>query len=295
VVLVLAACSSRSASNGHGEAQAQLPTPTIDGGKPMSTPKSTIDLVRQSVSPDVNVQGPAMQVAGLDVFELVPEHGNSTGAVVAGGKVLQGLDGLRAVMSATQDTEQIASVALLFAGWGQGSDILDTPTRSGDTLTFKVHGGPGKALDYDATVDLTTGNVNATPSQQAMSAGDVVTRAIQLLPSKNKTDWSMAIAGLAEQCTASKPARDALLGAIKSHVSAEARVEAAKAAAACGPAAVDTLVAALDDPDTNLQAWAASSLGKIGDARARPGLEKAAKSSDAGVQYAAQSALKKLP
>lgn len=62
-----------------------------------------------------------------------------------------------------------------------------------------------------------------------------------------------------------------------------------------GAAAVDALIHAMEDDKSNTVRWkAATALGAIGDTKARPALEKAAKSESPEVQYAAKQALGKL-
>lgn len=72
------------------------------------------------------------------------------------------------------------------------------------------------------------------------------------------------------------------------------RMEAAKALAALGPAALPVLLAALDDADPRLRMWAVYTLGMIGDARAAPALISALEDPDPGVGRWAAAALRRI-
>jgi HEAT repeat protein len=99
---------------------------------------------------------------------------------------------------------------------------------------------------------------------------------------------------LAASCS-DPAARKALFDALAAHKTEGARVAVANALAACGDVAIDPLIRALEhDASIEVRSSAATSLGAIGNAKARPALEKAANDKEFGVQYAAKAALAKL-
>jgi hypothetical protein len=166
------------------------------------------------------------------------------------------------------------------------------PAITGGSLVFWVWtSGVGRMLQL-GKLDLSTAALEL--GSPPVAQGDRIAAAITALGGTNEAMQSSAIQTLGETCSDPK-AQKALLGALASHPSEEVRRQVALAVKACGAPAVDPLIHALEhDQAKFVRTQAARTLGEIGDARARPALEKAAKSEDYSLAILAKDALKKL-
>jgi HEAT repeat protein len=125
-------------------------------------------------------------------------------------------------------------------------------------------------------------------------AGDPVAQARAALASDNPGSESAAIDALVERCGAG--AAGLLAETARTHKRPTTRAQASLALGRCHDGdSVAALTGVLaGDADAQVRGRAASALGVIGDAAARPALERALSDSDPGVQYIAKKALKKL-
>jgi hypothetical protein len=253
-------------------------------------------------------------VSGIDLFLVsdgkpAPEDEGLPPRVVGvaggpGGALLEGRDLVRAAIEAKADRKVIAQVAL----WVAQDDgaILDKaktpeqrkarvgpPAVTGHTLGFWVLTTDPKPQVEHGQLDLSNGLLDLQPPP--LPAKVAIDRAMITLGSVAVSRHAAAIRTLAAAC-ADNRARQALLGALASHPRVKARAAIADEAHRCGPVAVDALVTAMErDRSALVRGQAAAALGRIGDARARPALAKAARGEDANLAWTAGNALKKIP
>jgi HEAT repeat protein len=220
-----------------------------------------------------------------------------------GGKIVEGRDLLRVVIDARSDPRTLARVALWVAL--REGEILETPQNdeqrkakvvppavAQDVLVFWVWtSGVGRMLQQ-AKLDLSTGAFELAAPPVARD--DAIASASTALAGTSISMQTAAIRTLGEACSDPK-AKQALLDALANHPRDETRSAAADAAPRCGAGAVGALIHTLEhDKAPLVRGQAANALGAIGEARARPALEKAARSDDANLAWAANHALKQL-
>jgi hypothetical protein len=310
--LAAAACSTPQAQT------SGAPGPADNGSQAMSKPtapsaSTTLEQVQQWAPPGTRVGPAQLPVTGVDLFVLrddkpVPPDGYSSGSLVGvvggvGGKIVENRELVRAVIDAKADARTLARVALWVAR--REGEILDAPQNdeqrkakvgppaiAGGSLVFWVWTtGVGRMLQL-GKLDLSTAALEL--GSPPVAQDDRIAAAIAALGGTNPAMQSSAIQTLGAAC-ADASAKQALLGALASHPSDEVRRQVALALKSCGPPAVDALVGALEhDAAKFVRTQAARTLGEIGDARARPALEKAAKSDDYGLAILAKDALAKL-
>ena len=310
LLLALLACSAHSGpSNGEPDDDKAPPmTPTQS-----SMPKTTLEQVERAY-PHSEIGRFQIAVPGVELFTLssdrpVPQDAESLPPIVAiaggvGSPILEGLEVTRAAIKATKDPETLARIAM--AVERQGGELLAAPkndeqkranvgppTIDGNTLTFWIWtSGVGRMLRF-ARVDLSSGAFAFAAPPGARN--DRIPRAIEGLASTSVSLHDLAIETLSAACATDDKARTALLDAAAHHKREGTRASAVDASPACGTAAIETLIQVLEHDASSSVRWkAAKALGKIGDSKAKPALEKAAKSSDADVSAEARDALEKL-
>jgi hypothetical protein len=325
--LAIAACSTHPAQGNGGPSGPTGPSdPSDDGSQTMSKPtspqppsappKTTLEQVQRWAPPGSRVSPTELKVTGVELFAVrddhpVPADAYSGGTLVGvvgglGGKIVERDELVRAVIAARPDARTLAQVALSVAR--REGEILDAPkndeqrkakvaapTITGGELVFWVWtSGVGRMLQL-ARLDLSTGSLDlGAPPPAAGASDDAVAQAITTLASPSVTQHGAALKTLAGACSTPK-AKQALLDALAKHPRDETRRLAALESRACGASAVDPLLHALEhDKSADVQAQAVTTLGDLGDVRARPALEKAAKSDDYGLAMIAKDALKKL-
>jgi hypothetical protein len=316
-MLLLAACSSHptqgtGAAAGSGSAAGSAGSGSQVAAAPK--PASTLDQIQRWAPADSRVAPAGIAVSGIDLFLVsdgkpAPEDEGLPPRVVgvaggAGGALLEGRDLVRAAIEAKTDRKVIAQVAL----WVAQDDgaILDKaktpeqrkarvgpPAVTGQTLGFWVLTTDSPPQVEHGQLDLTNGLLDLQPLPLPPKVA--IDRAMITLGSTAVSRHAAAIRTLAAACADGR-ARQALLGALASHPRIKARATIADEAHRCGPAAVDALVTAMErDRSALVRGQAAAALGRIGDARARPALAKAARGEDANLAWTAGNALKKIP
>lgn len=315
-MLATAACDSRkaqpaqtsggSAGSAGSESQAAAPAPP-------PKPASVLEQVQQWAPADTQVAPADLRVPGLELFSLTEKRSAADDEVApaglvgvaggVGGKILEGRELVHAAIDGKADKKTLAQVALSVAG--DDSELLDAP-KTGEQKQARV--GPPAALHgalvfwvwttdvprmvERARLDLSTGALEIEPPK--LSHEVVISNAMTTLGSVNVSRHAVAIRTLAALCAEPRP-RQALLAALANHPRVKTRVAVAAEAHRCGGTAVDALVTAMEqDKAAQVRSQAASSLGRIGDDRARPALAKAARGEDANLAWAAKNALKKL-
>lgn len=221
-----------------------------------------------------------------------------------GGPILAGQDAMLAIIKATKDPMTLASAAMAIAK--EDAELLTTPKNDkqeqervgppvieGNTLTFWIWTrGVGREL-FLGKLDLATGAYQRTVQQ--LSHDELMTRYIGLLASNNPGMERSGVESLTASCASNEKARTALLDAAAHHNREETRAAAVDASPACGVSAVDVLIYVLEQDASSKVRWkAANALGKIGDLKAKPALQRATNSSDPDVKAAAIEALGKL-
>lgn len=319
---LLVACSSRSApgtgsASGSGDLSSATGSAASGSGSQAAAapkPASTLEQVQRWAPADSRVAPAGLTVPGIELFlvsdgkpapedeGLPPRAVGVTGG--PGGALLEGRDLVRAVIQAKADRKAIAQVAL----WVAQDDgaILDKaktpeqrkarvgpPAVTGHTLGFWVLTTDPPPQVEHGQLDLTNGLLDLQPLPLPPKVA--IDRAMITLGSVAVSRHAAAIRTLAAACADSR-ARQALLGALASHPRIKARAAIADEAHRCGPAAVDALINAMEkDRSALVRRQAAAALGRIGDARARPALAKAARGEDANLAWTAGNALKKIP
>jgi len=317
--VLLAACSSHptqgvGSASGSGSAAGYVGSGSGSQAAPAPKPASTLEQVQRGAPADSRVAPAGDAVSGIDLFLVsdakpAPEDDGLPPRVVgvsggAGGTLLEGRDLVRAVIQARADPKVIAQVALWVAqDDGAILEAARTPEQrkarvgppkvTGGTLGFWVlTTDPPPQIEH-GQLDLTNGLLDLQPVP--LPAKVAIDRAMITLGSVAVSRHAAAIRTLAAAC-ADNRARQALLGALASHPRVKARAAIADEAHRCGPAAVDALVTAMErDRSALVRGQAAAALGRIGDARARPALAKAARGEDANLAWTAGNALKKIP
>jgi HEAT repeats len=319
--LLAAACNSQQPQGSGGAAppppedsgSAAMTSPTAPPGPPL--PQSTLEQV-QRWAPKVHTVAPAgVTVPGIDIFMvsppagMVPADGVRSYAIVGvsggpGGKLLEREELLRAAGAATQDASTLARLAMLVyrkEGELLATAATDEQRKVGIEAPAIVEGavefwvwttGVGRTL-VRGRLELATGVLDYGPPVPGQD--EAVAKAIAALAGTAAAMHAPALKTLGGACASLGKARRALLGALASHPRDDTRGAAAAAAGACGSAAFDPLLQAMEhDKSAAVRSKAASALGVLGDGRARPALERAAKSGSPELQQAAKQALGKL-
>jgi HEAT repeats len=224
----------------------------------------------------------------------------------AGGKVIEGNELMRAVLAAKPDLKTAVRVALQVAQ--NDGEVLETPATPeqrkvqvraprvvGKSIVFWVWTLGVPRLIEQGKLDRTTGALDlAVPP---VLRGAAITAATTALADPNVAIDASAIKMLALACTDPKvpQVKAALVSALGNQPRTEIRALVASALYHCGTDVIQPLINAMEqDKARQVRSHAATSLGRIGDGRARPALGKAAKSEDANLAWAARSALGKL-
>jgi hypothetical protein len=275
-----------------------------------SSPTTTLEQV-QRWAPGREVVDAGFGVPGVELFRVMdasapPPDGPPPYEVVAivggaGQPILRGDEAMRAVARATQDPVKLAEIALAVNRRSgavlqapqddhQRTRGVTAPAIANGALSFwAVLGGPGLEL-VQGRLDLSTGTLELG----APSAGDdeAITNALSRL---SGSGYVSALATLKPHCANPKVSQ-ALFEAIARGAKEDLRARAAMTVEACGAAAVEPLIQALEtDKSLSVRATAAGVLGRLGDPRAKPALEKASRDSDSYLASVAKEALQKLP
>jgi hypothetical protein len=304
VVIALAACGHGASTDKDTGAHPMDPTKN----DAQAAPKTTLEQVQRKAPQGTTVSDAGFGVPGVEVFRIadhapLPQDAYPRYTYVAivggvGSPILEGDAVLQAVAKATPDAKHLAELAIEI---GRPGMLLEAPRddvqkKRGVTAPAIANG----ALDYwfmtgspslelaHGHLDLASGKLDVTfpePGEDEVIA-DLAAR-VKQYPDVGSLNE------LAKKC-ANSTARAALFDVLASHAKDEMRWRAAAALQACGAVAVDPLIAALADKSSDVRVAAAMALGQIGDARARPALEKAAKSTDSALAAEATAALKKL-
>ena len=316
-MLAIAACDSpkaHPAQTGGGSAGSAGSGSQAAATAVKPKPASVLEQVQQWAPADTQVAPAELKVPGLELFSLAEKASaaDDEGAPVrlvgvaggVGGEILEGRDLVRAAIDGKPDGKTLARVALSVAG--DDSELLDAPktreqkqARVGPpaalhgALVFWVWTTDVPRMVERARVELATGALEIEPPK--MSHEVMISNAITTLGSASVSRHAVAIRTLAASCAEPRP-RQALLAALGNHPRVKTRVAAAAEAHQCGAAAVDALITAMEkDRAAQVRSQAASTLGRIGDERARPALAKAVRGEDANLAWAAKNALKKIP
>jgi hypothetical protein len=256
--------------------------------------------------------GGAARVGEIELFgvsdsEPAPEDDAETKlvGVVGGatGKVLEDDELLRAVSASKPAPKLLAEIALLVIG--RDGDVLDAattpeqrkakvarPAIADQTFSFWVWTREVPRSLEHATLDLATGKLTLVPP--TMPREVAVAHAIATLNGVSVARHASAAQTLGEACSDAK-ALQALERALENHPRVKTRVAVADELHRCGGPAVDSLINAMEhDRASVVRQASASSLGKIGEPRARASLAKAARGEDANLVWAAKNALGKL-
>lgn len=308
-LLLGAACSSHGVSNAGKEPDTGAHPMTSDATP--SPPKTTLEQVQRWAPAGAGVSDAGFAVPGVELFRIdthepVKPEGYATYPIVAivggvGAPILQGDDVTRAVIKVIKDPKQLATIALAVnrrAGMlldgprddQQRKQGVSAPKLAGGAVElWLMAGSPGLSL-YHGRLDLASGKLEL--AEPEASPGEELDNAIAAL---DGSGYVAALDTLKQHCADPKASK-ALFAALATGAREDLRARAAMAVEACGAAAaVEPLVRALEqDKATAVRATAAATLGRLGDKRARPALEKAAQSKDDGVAYSAKEALKKL-
>jgi hypothetical protein len=321
ISMSLLACSSQPTQGTGSAAGSGSATGSAGSGSQVAAapkPASTLEQVQRWAPADSKIAPAGLAVPGIELFLVSdakpsPEDEGLPPRVVgvsggAGGALLEGRDLVRAAIERSEmgggDRKAIAQVAL----WVAQDDgaILDKaktpeqrkakvgpPAVTGHTLGFWVLTTDAPPQVEHGQLDLSNGLLDLQPLPLPPKVA--IDRAMITLGSVAVSRHAAAVRTLAAVCADSR-ARQALLGALASHPRIKARAAIADEAHRCGPAAVDALVNAMErDRSALVRRQAASALGRIGDARARPALAKAARGEDANLAWTAGNALKKIP
>jgi hypothetical protein len=315
-MLVTAACDSRkanpvsissgSAGSAGSGSQAAAPTP-----KPRLA--SVLEQVQQWAPAGAQVAKAELGVPGIELFSLTEKRSAADDEVApaglvgvaggVGGQILEGRALVRAAIDGKADKKTLAQLALSVAG--DDSELLDAPKTAEQkqarvvppaalhgALMFWVWTTDVPRMVERARLDLTTGALEIEPPKLLHEV--VISNAITTLGSVNVSRHAVAIHTLAASCAEPRP-RQALLAALANHPRVKTRLAVAAEGHRCGTAAVDALITAMQqDKAGQVRSQAASSLGRIGDDRARPALAKAVRGEDANLAWAAKNALGKL-
>jgi len=279
-------------------------------GSAVAPPASPIERVQRSAVAGSRVTPAELTVPGVPLFTVADDKPSPEDegllpslAGVRDDSVLEGRELVRAVIAAKPAPRVIAQVALAVAK--DDSQILDAPAGrdqrklkirppavAGSSLAFWVRTSDVPPQIERGTLDLTSGALTLQPVPQPPTL--VIAHAMTTLDSGAVARHGNAIRTLAAMCTDSR-ARQALLSALGNHPRSKTRAAVADEVHRCGAPAVDPLVQAMEHDRAGLvRRQAAAALGRIGDARARPALAKAARGEDANLAWSAGNALKKL-
>ena len=306
LLLTLLGCSPRGAPTGQSDENGTIMTP--------SAPKTTLEQVQQAYR-GARVSRAEINVPGVELFQVmrdrvVPQDADNLPTIVAitsgvGSPMLSGRDAMRAVINGTKDPMVLAQAAMAIERRGgelltapkndeQTKQNVGPPVLDGNTVTFWIWtSGVGRMLEH-AKVDLTTGAFDYIAGP-APTQDEKIAKAIEWMRSTSRSYHSHALEVLGPACGTDAKARAALLDAIAHQKDETARAGAVDASSGCGAEAIDTLVQAMEKDAAPTVRWkAATALGKIGDAKAKPALEKATKAGDDTVKRAATEALGKL-
>lgn len=315
VVAILGACSSHAVPSSGAVEKDMDKT----GAQPMdhntppppAPPRTVLEQVQRWAPQGSTVSDAGFAVPGVELFKIadhapLPRDAYPTYQIVAvagglGSPILQGDDAMRAAIKGTQDPGKLAAIALAVNRRpamlleranddDQRKHKFTAPVLAGGAVEFWVMtGSPGLTL-MRGRLDLATGKLEL--AEPPRDDSEVIAGAIAGLQGAG---YTIALDTLKQRCT--NPAvSKALFDALEHGQKDDLRARAAMAVEACGAAAVEPLIHALEnDPVVSVRATAAGTLAKLKDKRARPALEKAAQSSDSYLAYAAKEALKKLP
>jgi hypothetical protein len=276
-------------------------------------PASALAQVQQGAPAGATVAPAEVAVPGIDLFLVTDraptpdDEGMPPRAVGvaggAGGKLLEGRELLKAAADARPDRKVLAQVALWVAlddgklldaakGRDQKAAKVRPPAVTGEALSFWAMTTDVPPQLEHGKLDLASGALTLEPRPQPLKI--TVNNAMATLGSSAVSRHVHAAQALAAACSDTR-ARQVLLAALASHPRVKTRAAIAEEARHCGAAAVDALINAMQQDKSGLvRSEAARALGRIGDARARPALAKAARGDDANLAYSASSALKKI-
>jgi hypothetical protein len=317
-VIAGAACSSKPAQTtgdqpGSGTAASQPRAAAKAAPPPPVKPATVLAQIEQWAPSATRVEPAGLSVPGVELFALTDRKPVADDEIApfkvvgvaggVGGKILEGRDLVRAAIDSKADRKTIAQVALWVAE--DDGEILQAaktreqrkakvgpPAVAKNALNFWVLTTDVPRQIERAKLDLTTGELELATLPVRRDVA--VSNAIRTLGSASISRHVHAIKALADACTDPR-ARQGLLGALSGHPRAKTRAAIADEASRCGGPAVDALINAMERDRSGLvRTRAASALGKLGDARARPALAKAARGEDADLAWTAGNALKKI-
>jgi hypothetical protein len=313
-VLAGASCSKSSQDEKRGAAvHGAEAKRTVKPAPAPPKPTSVLAQVQQWAPAGTRVESAGITVPGVELFTLTDGKPVADDEIApfklvgvaggVGGKILEGRDLVRAAIEGKPDKKTLAQVALWVAE--DDGEILGAPkTReqrkakvappaiARNTLTFWVLTTDVPRQIEQGKLELDSGKLDLT--LQPVKRDVAISNALRTLVSPSISRHIHAIRALADACTDPR-ARQGLLGSLSSHARAKTRAAIADEAPRCGGPAVDALINAMEHDRSGLvRTRAASALGKLGDARARPALAKAARGEDADLAWTAGNALKKL-
>ena len=319
-VVAGASCSSKSSSG--GDPRGSAAQAAVQGAEAKRTvkpapappkPTSVLAQVQQWAPAGTRVESAGITVPGVELFTVTDGKPVADDEIApfklvgvaggVGGKILEGRDLVRAAIEGKPERKTLAQVALWVAE--DDGEILGAPksreqrkakvappTVARDTLAFWVLTTDVPRQIESARLDLTTGELALAPLPVRRDVA--ISNALRTLASPSISRHVHAIKALADAC-ADPRARQGLLGSLANHPRIKTRAAIADEAPRCGAPAVDALINAMEHDRSGLvRTRAASGLGKLGDARARPALAKAARGEDADLAWTAGNALKKL-
>lgn len=290
VVLSVVACTGPQASPGEASSDKK--------GDAMSAPDSFARVVAQ-VGAGAQVMRAEGGGEGVELFRVLRAPAGATapvrgeGAAVVGGRVLMGVDAMRAVGERVgEDADALATAALVLLEPRAG-DVVGKAKVVGDVVEFdwRTGDGPGRALMRGR---LTRGSW-AWVSSPAAAEGDAVADAIAALEGGGDIARLGAVALLAERCDDARVG-PALVGVITGGGSAEVRARAAELAGGCASVGVEVLAGVLrGDGEAVVRMGAAAGLGVRGGAESEAALRGAiGGEADAGVKQAIGRAVKRI-
>lgn len=313
-----AACSSKPAQStgdqpGSATAAPQPRAAAKAAPPPPAKPATVLAQVEQWAPGATRVEPAGLSVPGVELFALTDRKPVADDEIapfkvvgVAGGvgsKILEGRDLVRAAIESKAERKTVAQVALWVAE--DDGEILQAaktreqrkakvgpPAVAKNVLTFWVLTTDVPRQIEHAKLDLATGDLELATLPVRRDVA--ISNAIRTLGSASISRHVHAIKALGDACTDAR-ARQGLLGALSGHPRAKTRAAIADESPRCGAPAVDALINAMERDRSGLvRTRAASALGKLGDARARPALAKAARGEDADLAWTAGNALKKI-
>jgi hypothetical protein len=268
----------------------------------MSAPDSFARVVAQ-VGAGAQVMRAEGGGEGVELFRVLRAPAGATGpargegAAVVGGRVLMGVDAMRAVGERVgEDADRLAQAALVLLEPRAG-DVVGKAKVVGDVVEFdwRTGDGPGRALMRGRLTRGSWAWVSSPAGAAGGEGADAIGDAIAALQGGGDIARLGAVALLAERCDDARVG-PALVGVITGGGSSEVRARAAELAGGCASVGVEVLAGVLrGDGDAGVRMGAAAGLGVRGGAEAEAALRGAiGGEADAGVKQAIGRAVKRI-